>query len=65
MMVELDELAYMVSFVDSLFFDRLQIREPTSLRQHLWRAKRIPALLLCPLVLLCQCVHHRTRCEFL
>jgi hypothetical protein len=36
MMVELGELAWMASFVDSLFFDMLHIPELVSLRQCLW-----------------------------
>jgi hypothetical protein len=59
MKVELDELAWMVSSADLLFFGKLRIPEPASLHQGLWKAKRIPALLSCPLVLLCLCVHHR------
>jgi hypothetical protein len=36
MMVELDELAWMVSFADSQFFDNLHIPEPISLHLCLW-----------------------------
>jgi hypothetical protein len=35
-MVELSELAWMVGFADSLFFDMLYIPEPISLHQCLW-----------------------------
>jgi hypothetical protein len=35
MMVELDELAWMASFVDSLFFDMLHIPEQASLHHCL------------------------------
>jgi hypothetical protein len=36
MMVELVELAWMVSFADSLFFDMLHIPEQVSSHQCLW-----------------------------
>jgi hypothetical protein len=35
MMTQLDELAWMVSFADSLFFDMLHILEQSSLHQCL------------------------------
>jgi hypothetical protein len=35
-MVELSELAWMVSFADSLFFDMHHIPEPISLHLYLW-----------------------------
>jgi hypothetical protein len=44
MMEELDELAWMTSFVDSLFSGMLNIRELASLHQRLWMASRILVL---------------------
>jgi hypothetical protein len=58
-MEELDELAWMASFVDSLFFDMLHILEQASLH-----TSKILALLLCLLELLCLCVHHRIHYGF-
>jgi hypothetical protein len=58
-LVELDALAWMVSFADSRFFDMLHIPELISLHLCLWLASRILALLLCLLEPLCLCVHRR------
>jgi hypothetical protein len=43
MMEELDELAWMASFVDSLFSGMLHIPEVAFLHQCLWMASRILA----------------------
>jgi hypothetical protein len=64
MMVELDELTWKVSFVDSLFSDMLHIPELVFSHQCLWWASRTLALLPFLLELLCLCVHRRIHCEF-
>jgi hypothetical protein len=58
---ELDELAWMASFVDSLFSGMLHIPELASLHQRLWMVSRILALSPCLLEPLCLCVRHRIR----
>jgi hypothetical protein len=53
---ELDALAWMASFVDSLFSGMLHIPELASLHQRLWMASRILALSPSLLETLCLCV---------
>jgi hypothetical protein len=62
--VGLDELAWTVDSIDSLSFGTLQILEQAFLHQHLWKARKILALLLCFLEPLCLCVHHKIHYEF-
>jgi hypothetical protein len=64
-MVELDEQVWTVDSANSLSFSMLHILAQASLQQYLWKARKIHALLLFLLKLLCLCVHHRIHYGFL